>query len=886
MATATTTITATATSTDREPPCYGRAVRLRAVLIVALLASRRAAADDIRGEFGFAKKPSDAPVRCADTHVLGCVWAEDDLDAETPYALATWLPASYLMTLPVGDATHDQLAGYALGGTRDETGPVFGSGNGLENRWTLDGSPIDNAQFGGADTKIPLAFLSGMLVTAGGFSARDRTSLGGTIDAQLVKGGAQNELDVRFYGSLTGGAAHRPDALATYQLRNLVGETGPEVSASAVAKGPIAPGIWYAAGVAYQRAYSDITATAARLVDANGDGLADLDSQGRFVLDPIANTTTRYATNTVNAMARAGWDSGHHHVDATLLGSYTGNTQLLALATDAASGIDRATYIGDAIATYHGDWDDTHVKLQAGWHRSMLRESAHDAAAASTPQTLSAYVPDGTSLSAACTDDPNSMFVHCPIPLGFFASGGAGLLTDTTADRPSISADITHRIGDHVLRAGATGEDTRLVLDSRFTGGDEIRSLFPGHTDELRFYSGACGPQPTDPCNYETSQELAYRTRYTAAYVEDTFTPAKGLRVDGGMRWELMWVGSRLQFSDELSPRLGITWSLFDGHAKAWASMGRSFALLPAGLGQTIIAQNATVADSTVANLGTARTIDPGTPLAVAAGVQPVAQDEVTTGITAGIAKVVQLTAWISGRWLERGLDTTPTGLDNPGTNGDDPATRNSAIFAIQLQTAGNPSIRAGYQYGRAWGTWTGAYDPRQGAVLYAGDDYDSGSVNLNGRLPADQGHRVFVEGERHGSVAGLPVSAALRLTLGSGRPRDVVADTDTGDYQLLPRGSNGRGPMLSQANVRVATRWRGIDFTLDVFNLFDRRDPTNLDQVYTKDSVMPISGGEASDLIWLRNANGDPATRSRTYGLPTAFQSPVSVTLGARRTF
>jgi hypothetical protein len=314
--------------------------------------------------------------------------------------------------------------------------------------------------------------------------------------------------------------------------------------------------------------------------------------------------------------------------------------------------------------------------------------------------------------------------------------------------------------------------------------------------------------------------------------------------------------------------------------------MGKSFALLPAGLGQTIIARNATVSDSTVANLGSARTIDPGTPLAVAAGVQPVAQDEVTAGITAGLAKVVQLTAWIQGRWLERGLDTTPTGLDNPGTNGDDPATRNSVIFALQLQTAGNPSIRAGYQYGRAWGTWTGAYDPRQGTVLYAGDDYNSGSVNLNGRLPADQGHRVFVEGERRGTVGGLPVSAALRLTLGSGRPRDVVADTDTGDYQLLPRGSNGRGPLLTQANARIATRWRGMDYTLDVFNLFDRRDATNLDQVYTRDSVMPISGGEASDLVWLRNANGAPATRSRTYGIGTAFQSPVSVTLGARYAF
>jgi hypothetical protein len=112
-----------------------------------------------------------------------------------------------------------------------------------------------------------------------------------------------------------------------------------------------------------------------------------------------------------------------------------------------------------------------------------------------------------------------------------------------------------------------------------------------------------------------------------------------------------------------------------------------------------------------------------------------------------------------------------------------------------------------------------------------------------------------------------------------------VVADTSDGNYELLPRGAS-RGPMLSQANVRLATRWHDIAFTLDVFNLFDRRDATNLDQVYTRDAVLPINGGEPSDLIWLRDVNGNAATRSRTYGLPTAFQSPVSVTLGARYAF
>ena len=866
-------------------------MRLRAVLIVASLAAR-AHADDVRDQFGLGKRPPPPPpTRCTDTRSLGCVWADDVLDADTPYALATWLPAEYLATLPVADATHDQLAGYALGGTRDETGPVFGAGNGLENRWTLDGSPIDNAQVGGLDTRIPLAFLRGMLVTAGGFSARDRTSLGGTIDAQLVRVGATHQLEVRAFVGDSAGAAHRPDARATYQVRRLVGELGPAASASLVATGPLPHDAWYALGIATQRSGSELTATASRLVDADGDQVPDLDGQGRFVLDPIERATTSYAASVTNAMVRGGLDRGPHHVELTLLGSLAQDTRVLALATAAGSGIDRSTYVGDAIATYRGDFGDTRVKLQAGWHRSMQRQHAHDASAADQPQTLTAYVPgalaDDPALAAACVDDPKSMFIHCPVPNGFFASGGAGLLVDTTADRPTISADVTRKLGDHVLRVGATGEDTRLVMTSRFTGGEQIRSLFPGHLDVEHFLGADCGAGATDSCDYQTSQTIAYRTRYAAAYAEDTIALAKDLRFDAGLRWELMWVGSALHFSDELAPRLGATWDVLgDGHARAWASMGRSFAMLPAGLGQTILQRNATVSDITVANIGAGRSIDRGAAISVASGIQPVAQDEATAGLALGLAKVVQLDLWLQGRTLERGLDTTPRGLDNPGATGELPAARSSVIFAAQLATTGNPELRLGYQYGRAWGTWTGAYDPRQGAVLYAGDDYDAGSINLNGRLPSDQGHRVFVEGARLNHLGSLPIRAALRLTLNSGRPRDVVAGTTTGTYELLPRGDGGPGPMLSQANLRIETWWHGIDFTLDVFNLFDRRDPTNLDQVYTQDAVLPVAGGSDRDLIWLRDAQGNAAQRSRTYGLPTAFQAPVSATLGARAMF
>ena len=133
------------------------------------------------------------------------------------------------------------------------------------------------------------------------------------------------------------------------------------------------------------------------------------------------------------------------------------------------------------------------------------------------------------------------------------------------------------------------------------------------------------------------------------------------------------------------------------------------------------------------------------------------------------------------------------------------------------------------------------------------------------------------------GSVA---VAVAARLTAASGRPRNVLGDGLGGVVELLPRGSAGRNPLTSQANVRLAARWRGVDVTLDVLNLFDRRDVTNLDEVYTDDAVRPIGGGSTGDLGSLKTETGAPVVRRTAFQLPTAFQSPLSVTLGVHKTF
>ena len=893
-----------------------------ALFATVTLVAATAHADDPRDLFGLGKKQKKSAEKasCADAKTLGCAFATDRFDPVSPYAVRTWLPSTYVLKLPVADARADAVAHYAVGASRDEAGPAFGGATGLENRWTIEGAPADNLRTGGFETRVPLTFTSGLLVTAGGFAARDRNGLGGTIDVQLRRGTPAHELEAHVWAGATGTPTRRPIPLTSYQLRRLFVSSGPDASASVVATGPLPKlgggSAWYAAGVAPAFAYTDFRWEASRLVDRDGDRLPD-GFPGEIVLERIADTETRTLDYLVPVMARAGWERGVHGVELTLIGHANRDSAFFANATQQAAGVDREGYTGDAIATWRGSWKRTRARVQLAWHRSVRRESAHEAAAAGIAQHLAAYVPtalpDDPLLAEACRDDSNPndsdpegdpypAIPNCPIPFGFFASGGAGLLTDTIGDRPTMTADVAHAIGKHVVRAGATLEDTRLVLDSRFTGGEIIRSLFEGHVDRQRFYNGECTSfaigEPAPPCAYASSQALRYRTRYTAAYVEDTFDLAPNVRVNGGLRWELMWVGTKLHLSKQWAPRLGIAWDFIRGSAKcpdctarAWASMGRSFAMLPAGLGPTVIRRNSTVRDVEF-GLGPSRNVNAGNAFTVSPNIRPAAQDEVTAGIELGVPKLARFAIWGQGRMLRRGYETVYDAetdvavFENPGI-GERPAERTTGLVAVEAMFAPSPklTVRAGYLYGHTVGTWAGPFDPRQGAQLYNGSDWDADTGNLFGQLPSDYGHRFLFELARRGTLGSVELATAARLTTASGRPRNVLGDGDLGIVYLLERGSAGRSELVTQANVRVAARWRGTDFTVDVFNLFDRRTPTNLDEVYASGDVRPIVGGSEEDLLWLK-AGTMPARRRTAFRLPFSYQPPIAVAVGIHRAF
>jgi hypothetical protein len=863
---------------------------------------------DPRAALGFAPAGSatTTQIDCSDGHAVGCAGATDPFAQTSPYAITTYLSTDYLRALPAADGSYDQFATHVLGAANDGAGPSLGGSTGVENRWTIDGAPVDDLFSGAAQSHVPLIFLTGMAVTTGGFTARDRASTGGTIDGELIKGGEQTKIDAYAWITYETAPATFPAVPDTFSPRTGRVDFGPALTAAVVASGPLhrlgdwlGGRAWYAAGIAPKVAIDHFAFTAQTLVDANGDGIAD-----GLPGVPVTRFVDSYKELSVPwlvpAMARAGLDRGIHHVDLTLYGQLQHSEFSEFDATEPASGVNQLDFVGDAIASYRAEWPDTHVHVQASLHDNIHRDSAATSSAANIPQLETAYVPatlaDDPKLAGACAAARTAIFEPCPVPFGFFDSGGAGELTDVDAHRATWSADVTHKLGDmNMLRAGATQEDTIFHQTERFTGDEVLLSLFPGETITERFLNTAfaCDANdPATPCHYADSAKLDWHVRYSAAYVEDTVTLAPGLVADAGLRYEYMEVADAFAL-DEPAPRLGVSWDILgNGTSRVWASMGRSYPLIPAGIGSVVLPRVATVLDQT-SQLGLSRSIDDGAGLPIASGLVAPKQDEATAGAQVSLLDHrIDATAWVLRRSLHDGLETTFGTFDNPGRTSAvvPPAERQTEQLGIELQTppARPFAVRIGWSWGETVGTWSGPYDPRQGVVLYGGTDYSSSVENLYGVLPSSPGNRFYAEAIARFHVAKVPAGVSSRLTLQSGLPREALGDSDIGIVELLPRGAAGNDPMLSEVDVRLFANLHGFDVQLEVFDVFDQRDASLTDEIYAGNGqiVRPIDGGTYSDLIWLHENGGGLAQRNPAYGFPSAFQNPTTFVLGVHRAF
>jgi hypothetical protein len=301
-------------------------------------------------------------------------------------------------------------------------------------------------------------------------------------------------------------------------------------------------------------------------------------------------------------------------------------------------------------------------------------------------------------------------------------------------------------------------------------------------------------------CVPARESSIRFRTRSIAAHAGDSWRPIDGLVVDGGLRWESMEVGDAIQFRHQLAPRVGAAYDfLGGGRSRVFAGAGRVFAVLPAGIGETVIDGPVQRRIIEVTGFTPVRSLEGDPALPVDGDVTPMYVDEVVAGVEVAAARAVRATLWGQARFLRRGIETEDGRVDNPGRLDGPVARRRSTVVAAELATApgGRLSLRAQVAYGRSHGTFVGAFDPRLGAILYGGPDWDGppgADTTLDGNLPSDFRRRLTVEATTRGRLFGLPLVAGTRGVVASGASVSILAQSFDGDvFHLVPRGTAGR---------------------------------------------------------------------------------------------
>jgi hypothetical protein len=233
-----------------------------------------------------------------------------------------------------------------------------------------------------------------------------------------------------------------------------------------------------------------------------------------------------------------------------------------------------------------------------------------------------------------------------------------------------------------------------------------------------------------------------------------------------------------------------------------------------------------------------------------------------------------------------------------------------------------NFSNRWQFQGSYTWSSLRGNYGGLVGGVNASQlapnvtTDFDLPSLlaNSTGPLPGDSTHQVKAYGSytfHLGSRFSLVPGGGVRAW--SGTPVNYMGahpEYGPGYAYILPRGSAGRTPFLTQVDLGVRLQYvvvppYAIRFSVDAFNLLNAQQATEVDQNWTYDTVQPAVGGQCHshngasgsnpigkayvdcpDLAFLKTLDGRSVTVNQNFGRATAYQPPLAIRFGLELTF
>ena len=212
--------------------------------------------------------------------------------------------------------------------------------------------------------------------------------------------------------------------------------------------------------------------------------------------------------------------------------------------------------------------------------------------------------------------------------------------------------------------------------------------------------------------------------------------------------------------------------------------------------------------------------------------------------------------------------------------------------------------LLASYTYSRSVGNFPGLFSTETGQLdpnLTSMYDLPDLMANRYGPMGLDRPHSVKVDGFYQFDLkeAGLiVVGASFRGQ--SGIAHNALGGHwayGSGESYLLPRGSANRSPFTWTTDVKATYgrrigKTQTVDVFMDVFNLFNKQDELDNDEIYTGNNANPVVGGDLSDLAHAKTldiggmeVNETPFV-NKNYGNRNAIQAPLSLRFGLRYTF
>ncbi|MBZ4335526.1 TonB-dependent receptor [Corallococcus sp. AS-1-12] len=557
----------------------------------------------------------------------------------------------------------------------------------------------------------------------------------------------------------------------------------------------------------------------------------------------------------------------------------------------------------------------------------------------------------------ACGTTPEEQRLRCPVTA--YSTGGPGTISVQRLDRVQgkvMGTYLLEALGHHILKAGADIERmsfynkrarTGLTPWQECTGGDCFFSL--------NQYGYLQGP---DLPVFLPNKEGTSTSTTVGGFIQDSWSVLDKVTVNVGLRYDVQTIYGLdgevgLHLPNQWSPRLGVIYDpTQSGRAKLFANFARFFENVPLDMADLSFPQQQLLSatydsppcvpsreDSLLGDCTQNANRQPignrespnqlwdaqgGDRVPVDPQIRAQSADEFVVGGEYELFTASRLGATYTRRYLNDVIedmsrdDGSTFFLGNPGKgySTDFPLARreyDAVNLYFQRAFTNGWLAQASYTWSTLRGNYSGLFRADTGQLspnLTRDFDLVSLTVNREGQLPGDRTHsfKVFAAKELVlGPRTSINVGGNYRARSGAplnylgAHPRRSGSETF-----ILPRGSAGRLPWVHGVDGHLGLNQRLVkDYvltvSLDVFNLFNFQQYTDVDQTFTTTRVYAIEqGGKPDDLTaCLGENNPNCKVISTATGLPigvqdinpnfkrpTAYQAPRSIRLGAKLSF